>query len=307
MATLTTTWPPKPVDAVTLFNKFVVAYDFSPLAAAALDYAIELAEGRNSEVVIVHAQNLEDDTAVCERNDDATRIASQNADKSLDEMAASARQLGINTWWLQRTGPAAQVLTQIVEKMQPDLVIVGAYGNHRLDQKVLGSTAELFLRTLPCPVAMIGPKAKRTKWQPRQARKIVCPIDFPTDVDERLGIIARFAKAVAADVELVHAVDVCHEYSRPYAAADTQFQFELLVERLRRHGVAAASALLFGFPELVIPAHAEAIGAHSIMFALHYKRGLSSYFRNSLVAKVIKTAPCPIIAFPQTVRGNHIR
>lgn len=76
-------------------------------------------------------------------------------------------------------------------------------------------------------------------------------------------------KALCADVEFVHAVDVCHEYSLPHNAAETQFEFDLLVEWLQREGVEAQSTLLYGAPERIISERAQAVNAHYIMFGLH--------------------------------------
>jgi nucleotide-binding universal stress UspA family protein len=191
-----------------------------------------------------------------------------------------------------------------VADLKPDILFLGAYGNDRLDRKVLGSTAEYLLRTLPCPVVTLGPKAVKTNSDSTGAERVICPIDFPDDVDDRLRIIARLAKALFADVELVHAVDVCHEHSRPYSATDTQFEFDLLVGRFLREGVAAQSALLYGAPERVISERAQAMNAHYIMFGLHKNGRFSSYFRKSLVARVIKNAPCAIFTFAQPIDAD---
>jgi hypothetical protein len=133
--------------------------------------------------------------------------------------------------WLLQAGSPAEAFSQVVDDLQPDIPFLGAYGSNRLDKDVLGSTAEWFLRTVPCPVITIGPKTVRRNVEPDHSIKMICPIDFPEDVHERLRIIARLTKALRADVEFVHAVDVCHEYSRPHCAADIQFEFDLLVSR----------------------------------------------------------------------------
>jgi hypothetical protein len=82
----------------------------------------------------------------------------------------------------------------------------------------------------------------------------------------------------AADVELVHVVDVSPEHSRPHNAVDTQFEFDLLVERFQQEGVLAHSTLLYGPPERVITEHAQDVNANYIMFGLHHDGHSSSYF-----------------------------
>jgi nucleotide-binding universal stress UspA family protein len=304
MPTLTATMPIVPTEGSAAFKKLVVAYDFSPYADTALDYALDFAMRQNSEVTLVHVQSPASHAAAGEEGFEAAQKVSQDLGERLEQMADRSRGLGVDTRWLLRAGSPADVLTQTVADLKPDILFLGAYGNDRLDRKVLGSTAEYLLRTLPCPVVIIGPKAVKENSDPNGAEKVICPIDFPEDVDDRLRIIARLAKALRADVELVHAVDVCHEYSRPNSAADTQFEFDLLVGRLLREGVAAQSALLYGAPERVISARAQAVNAQYIMFGLHKDGHFSSYFRKSLVARVIKNAPCAILTFAQPVEAD---
>jgi hypothetical protein len=114
----------------------------------------------------------------------------------LGEMADCSRGRGVDMRWLLTAGLPADVLTQTVADLEPDIFFLGAYGNDRFDRKVLGSTAEYVLRTLPCPVVIIGPKASKENSHPNRVERVICPIDFPEVVDDRFGIIARLAKAL---------------------------------------------------------------------------------------------------------------
>lgn len=306
MPALTATMPIAAAQ-VSTFRKLMVAYDFSPYADTALDYALDLATKQHSEVTLVHVQSPVNLAEAGKENAKAAHKVGQDPGERLEQIADRSRGHGVDTRWLLRAGSPADVLTQTVADLKPNILFLGAYGNNRLDRKVLGSTAEHLLRTLPCPVVTLGPKAVMKHFDPNVPEKIICPIDFPEDVDERLRIIARLAKALRVDVELVHAVDVCHEYSRPHSAADTQFELDLLVGRLLKEGVAAQSALLYGAPERVISERAQTVNAHYIMFGLHKDGHLSSYFRKSLVAGVIKRAPCAILTFAQPVKTDLLR
>jgi nucleotide-binding universal stress UspA family protein len=301
MATVTSPIPMDLTEVFTVFKKFVVAYDFSTSAETALEYALDLAARQNAEVILVHAQDRQ--AVAVGAAKEATQNIPLDLGERLELIAESSRKQGISAKWLLKTGSTAEALSRVVDDLRPDMLFLGAYGNNRLDRKVLGSTAESFLRTLPCPVITIGPKAVKRNVEPDHPIKMICPIDFPEDLHERLRIIARLAKALCADVELVHAVDVCHEYSRPHSAADIQFEFDLWVSRLLQEGVVAQSTLLYGTPECVISDRAQAVNADYILFGLH--KGLfSSYFRKSLVAKVIKNAHCATLTYAQTVRAN---
>ena len=302
MATLISPIPMDSTEVFATFRKFVVAYDFSPSAETALEYALDLAAKQNAEVILVHVQDRQA-VAVGADKETAQNIPLDLRER-LEWIAESSRKQGIDARYLVKAGSPADALSQVVTDLQPNILFLGAYGNDRLDRKVLGSTAESLLRTLPCPVVTIGPKAVHKNVEPNQPLKVICPIDFPEDVQERLKIIAHLAKTVCADVEVVHAVDVCHEYSRPHNAADIQYEFDLLVGRLLREGVAAQSTLLYGAPERVISEHAQAVNAHYVMFGLHKVGLFSSYSRKSLVAKVIRNAPCAVLTYAQAVPAD---
>lgn len=303
MATLTL---PTPTDSTYVFatlKKFVVAYDFSPSAETALGYALDLAVRQHAEVILVHAQDCQATAGRADGQETVQNIP-LDLEARLEGIAERSRKQGIDAQYLVKAGAPAETLGQVVTDLRPSILFLGAYGNNRLDRKILGSTAESLLRTLPCPVVTIGPKSVKRDVKSNQRPKVICPIDFPEDVQGRLNVIARFAKTMGADVEVIHAVDVCHTYSRPHSAADIQYNFDLLVEHLLREGVAAQSTLLFGVPELVISERARAVNAHYIMFGLHKIGSFSSYFRKSLVAKVIKNAPCAILTYAQAVQAD---
>jgi nucleotide-binding universal stress UspA family protein len=288
-------------EAFASFKKLVVAYDFSPHADTALDYALDLARKQGSEIILVHVQGPDDEACPAEIEADEAGKAIPNLTERLEQMADDCSRKGVDARWLIRAGSTAESLAGVVADLHPDLLFLGAYGNNRQDRKVLGSTAESLLQTLPCSVVTIGPKAAKKRSDPNQPEKVICPIDFPEDVHERLKIIAGVAKALRADVEFVHAVDVCHEHSFPHNATNTQFEFDLLVEWLQREGVVEAqSTLLYGAPERVISERAQAVNADYIMFGLHQSGHFSSFSRKSLVAKVIKNAPCAIFTFAQS-------
>jgi nucleotide-binding universal stress UspA family protein len=271
MATLTASIPMASTEISATFKKLVVAYDFSPHADTALDYALDLARKQSSEIILVHVQGSGDEASPAGDEGDEEHKAIPNLTERLQQLADHCRKKGVDARWLVRAGSTAESLAGVVADLRPDLLFLGAYGNNRQDRKVLGSTAESLLQTLPCPVVTIGPKALR------------------------------------AGVELVHAVDVCHEYSFPHNATNTQFEFDLLVEWLQQEGVEAQSTLLYGAPERVISERARAVNAHYIMFGLHQSGHFSSYSRKSLVAKVIRNAPCAIFTFAQSAGGRSLQ
>ena len=56
--------------------------------------------------------------------------------------------------FLVRNGPAPETIISVLEQGGYDLLFIGAYGQARLLEMVLGSTTEFVLRSAPCPVVL---------------------------------------------------------------------------------------------------------------------------------------------------------
>src|SRR5437764_11711878 len=174
MPTLTATMPLPPTEGSAAFKKLVVAYDFSSYADTALDYALDLATRQNSTLTLVHVQSPAKHTVAGEEVFEAAHKTGKDLSERLEQMADRSRGRGVDTRWLLRAGSPTDVLTQTVADLKPDILFLGAYGNDRLDRKVLGSTAEYLLRTLPCPVVIIGPKALKENSDPNGRAGAIC-------------------------------------------------------------------------------------------------------------------------------------
>ena len=78
------------------------------------------------------------------------------------------------------------------------------------------------------------------------------------------------------------------------ARAKTKIQ--PIVEEARSRGVIARALVLTGEPELAIPEAARNESADLIVVGTHGHTGVSRFFLGSVAARVISTAPCPVLA-----------
>jgi nucleotide-binding universal stress UspA family protein len=300
LATIAAPIPMTATEVVSVLNRLVVLFDFSPYADTALGYAMDLAIRHNAEIILVHTQKASDPSTAAISDGVAARKGTADLRESLEQQADWSRGLGIETRCLLETGMPAEILPRIVADLKPDILFFAACGNDRSDRRALGSTAESLLRTLPCPAVIIGPKAVKQEADPGQAERMICPIDFPGPVNHRLKAIAGLAKALRTKVELVHAVEVCPERSSAFSAKNVLFDFSCLVGRLLEEGVQAQSALLFGAPERVITEYARGMNADFIMFDLYHEGPLSRCSDNNLFAAILRNTPCAVFTSPNS-------
>jgi nucleotide-binding universal stress UspA family protein len=289
-------------------DRFLVAYDFSAASDKALEFAVRLAKKHGATIRIVHAsRGTASSLKEAERFRGASACIDDENVRRLKDIAERCRTQVPGTESFVIPGDADHVLHQQIASWNPDFCFLGAYGTGPSDRDAIGPTVSALLRSLPCVVVVIGPRVELPRVERHAAEEIVCPIDFPEDVQERLGAIASLATRLHATVDLVHVVDVSHEISRPHNAIDVQYDFDLLVAQLFLQRVVAKSALLYGTPESRIAEYATDKGATYILFGLHKDARCSSYFEHNLVEKVIKNAPCAVMVFPQYVGSiTHI-
>ncbi|MBJ7330713.1 MAG: universal stress protein [Solirubrobacteraceae bacterium] len=137
---------------------FVVGYDGSPRAAAALAHAATLARG--GRIVVVHVH--EGTPRQLDERWKSVLAADQEARSRavLDALPApSAAALAETTWETRAVeGPAPAALCRVADEVDADAIVVGSHGYGRVSA-MLGSVSHALLRDASRPVIVIPPKA----------------------------------------------------------------------------------------------------------------------------------------------------
>lgn len=137
---------------------FVVGYDASAAANAALSHAAALAPG--GRLVLVHAhepapKQLDERWRQILAEDQETRSQAV-LDALPDEIAA---RLGDIAWeTMSVDGPPAKALCRVADEVNADAIVVGTHGAG-LFQAVLGSVARALVQEAARPILIIPPRA----------------------------------------------------------------------------------------------------------------------------------------------------
>ena len=115
----------------------LLAFDGSERAAAAMHAAAEWCVSLGLPLTVV---SIADDEEQAERTIAAARGYFDGYD--------------LEVQFEVRTGPAPEGIVDTIETGAFDLLFIGAYGQARLLEMVLGSTTEFVLRNAPCPVIL---------------------------------------------------------------------------------------------------------------------------------------------------------
>lgn len=138
-------------------KQILVPTDLSEGAEQALDYACELARSLGAQIHLLNVVGIptlgvpELGLAVAATTIDQLLVDSQTA---IDNLAATkcTAQLG---QVLVKSGDARDVINQTAVELGIDLIVMGTHGRRGLSRALLGSTAELVVRSAPCAVLTV--------------------------------------------------------------------------------------------------------------------------------------------------------
>jgi nucleotide-binding universal stress UspA family protein len=144
-------------------------------------------------------------------------------------------------------------------------------------------------------------------------RTVMVASDFSPASRAAFARAVELARANRARLLVMHALTLVPpmlggEYIPPQtweriesaSRAEARKQIDALVTRARRAGVRAAGLIVVGSAYEVIVRAARSKRADVLVLGTHGRTGLPRFFLGSVAARVLATAPCPVL----TVRGR---
>ena len=143
-----------PIDIRTI----LVPIDFSPNAAAVLEWAAHLAEEHECPLVLLHAYHLPVDFQQLEGAylpPDFWTQVKNDAAANLERHAEPLRARGLRVETVLREGYPASVIEEEAQTRNVDLIVIGTRGHTGLKHLLLGSVAERVVQKAPCAVLTV--------------------------------------------------------------------------------------------------------------------------------------------------------
>ena len=143
-------------------------------------------------------------------------------------------------------------------------------------------------------------------------KRILVPTDFSVTSDDAVSYAAAVAGRFDATVHLIHvlhdplAAQGAWEFYIPEAAESRERRHKDAKDRLWQiaapyvsAGVRVTTEVRFGSPAEEVVAAAAAYGSDLVVMGTHGRSGLPHLLLGSIAERVIRTAPCPVLAVRQ--------
>jgi nucleotide-binding universal stress UspA family protein len=144
-------------------NKILVACDLSNYSIQAVEYAADMAESVDAELVIVNVINqrdLEMVEKVSQHTDKITvsnyiRETRENRSEEIAKVLAASNRDPASYRTVFRTGVPFREILAAIEEEKADLLVMGTKGRTDLEDVLFGTTAQKMFRRCPIPLLSI--------------------------------------------------------------------------------------------------------------------------------------------------------
>jgi nucleotide-binding universal stress UspA family protein len=284
-----------------LFKHILCPVDFSPASLRVFNYSIRLAQNYAARLHLLHVIppviRSAYDFAI--DGDKLTATLKEHAVIELMNLRKVAAGASVDADFEIRTGEVEPEIRESVRDEAADLVVIGKHGRHGIDRWFMGSVTERLLRRLPVPMLIIN-EGKAQRATPPNIRKIVLTTDFADGTAKTVSFTLALAQQSQAIVTVLHVIPHTAGFEVPYDKPKEDVQSELsnlIPEHARSSGI-VVTEIESGVPFKQILHYVESNLPDLLVMNIHGKGALERALLGSTAERVIRGAPCPVLAIP---------
>ena len=268
-------------------KKIITAIDFSRCSIHALEYAINLANTVEADIVMVWVDASESDSemAVVSRE---IRLEKKMQFEELIERYGPVLKTGSLSYKI-RKGKVYQEIANQAKYDDALLIVTGSHGVSGFEKFWIGSNAFRIVSYAPCPVLTV-----RLAYQFKPSIKtIVVPIDSTGDTRQKVPYIVRLAKFFDAEIHMLAI------YSTNIQAI--QRKVDIYVEQTARfihdHGVKFRAEIIQAdnITNAIIN-YSEKVDADLISIMTEHEITAANFLLGPYAQQMVNNSPIPVLA-----------
>lgn len=277
-----------------LFERIVVAADFSDVACSAKRYAQAIAKAHGARLIIAHIidpvgfaypggepESIRNDKAA---HEEVLRIENETRSHGIPVHSASESELVCNR------------IFESVRNNNADLLVLGTKAKTEAGHMALGIVARRLLARTPCPMLMVPADGEKHLFTAGSWRKVLIATDFSLASLEALGYAHRVAYE---KLLVVHAMPSVETSDNGSALERLRF----LAPFNESHTVPVEHVVTTGDPGRVIAEHARKLGADLVVLGSPVDQLTEEDSGTSTVLQVVSNVDCPVLCVPSTLEA----
>ncbi|MGA2351097.1 MAG: universal stress protein [Terracidiphilus sp.] len=272
-----------------------------PVNEKAFDFALAQAVEFGAKLILFHAYDTmvvteSDSSGIRYYDSDAvTRIELEH----LEPLSLRVREAGIECETVVRRGLAAEQIIAFLGEREIDRIVMGTHSPGPIGKLLVGSVAEVVLRSAKAPVCIIGPAVVNGRYRNFATRTILCAVSL----HESSHMVVRFAAELAAEQNarliLQH---VIRPQDQPRMSVD-QINAELLsmIPPEREGRITVQTIIVPGEPteELLYQSLSEQ--ADLLVLGAQGASAFAAIARQGVVYKLLAHSHCPVLTLSPIV------
>ncbi|HKW75556.1 MAG TPA: universal stress protein [Terriglobales bacterium] len=187
-------------------ERILLASDFSCVSDTALKYAATFARYFGSRLYVAHVSESKLAATFSPAND--PRQASSYFDRGINRLSQENAIIGgVPFSFSSEQGPLWPAISNLIEKNDIDLLVLGSSGRSGLAKLLFGSKADELLIHANCPLLISGPETANENPTGFVPRTILCATDFTVRSKVSADYACRMAEQLHASLLFVHVID----------------------------------------------------------------------------------------------------
>ena len=292
----------KAVEARTriALKNILFATDFSPAAEMALPYAIGLAKQYGAKVHGLHVRfpatypivGPEAMPQVIEAAEEQAKFEAKQLHEMLETVPHEVTVTEGDLW------PS---LSEIVNKQNTDLIVMGTHGRKGVSRALLGSATEEVFRKASCPVLTVGPHVSHNTERRLAMKEILFATDFSPESLAALRYAVSLAQEHQANLTLLNVTgkpEVGELVHTGQYAESTMRRLQTLVPQGAELWCEPKCRVEQGAEAEKIMEVAIALGADLIVLGVRSPQGgvgAATHLVQSIAHQVVANAQCPVL------------
>lgn len=281
-------------------RNILFATDFSSCSDGALSYALGLCQRYGSTLYTVHVVREE----LSDGQPPIPFLLLHSAEGKMETLVRSDPFRGVRHQELLREGDVARELSELIEGLGIDLLVLGTHGRGGLKKLLLGSVAEEVVGFASCPVLTVGPHVSASG-AAASLKRILYATDLQHNSAKSLAFAVQLAEREHAHVTLVHVVKPLTDAPIEYLEAATEDAKKRIVQLLPSEATVEADFTVeVGMPaERIVKVASERKTDLIVMGAHHGSSArVSAHLPWTTSHQVLRHAGCPVV----TVRESQL-